>query len=123
MTLGQVGAARAAGEIPIVYAHWGIEYATTSPEYVRELARSFIDAGAELVVGSHPHVVEESEIYKGNTIYYSLGNFIFDQYFSEDVRNGLLLEAVFNSSGVAAIKEIPIKLEHDRRTCPMPVIP
>jgi len=42
-----------------------------------------------LVVGSHPHVVQSVEIYNGKRIYYSLGNFVFDQYFSEEVRNGL----------------------------------
>ena len=116
-TIAQIQKARAGGYIPIVYTHWGIEYATTSSAYSRELAHSFVDAGAEIVVGSHPHVVEESEAYKGKHIYYSLGNFIFDQYFSEDVQRGLLLQVTFGTGGVQTIKEIPIKLGHDRRTC------
>ena len=49
----------------------------------------FIDAGADLIIGSHPHVIEPAEVYNGKRIYYSLGNFIFDQYFNENVRNGL----------------------------------
>lgn len=116
-TIAQIRAARAAGELPVVYTHWGIEYATTSPQYVRDLAHRFVDAGAGLVVGSHPHVVEEHEVYRGTYIYYSLGNFIFDQYWNDDVTHGLLLEAVFTPAGVADIREIPVVLARDRRTC------
>jgi len=118
-TIRQIQEARAGGYIPIVYAHWGVEYATTSSAYSRELAHSFVDAGAEIVIGSHPHVIQEHEIYKGKHIYYSLGNFVFDQYFSEEVRNGLLLKVTFGQNGVIAIKEIPVYLEVDRRTCPV----
>jgi len=117
-TVAQIQAARAAGELPVVYAHWGIEYATTSSAYSRELAHRFVDVGAEIVIGSHPHVVEEHEVYKGKYIYYSLGNFIFDQYWNDAVRHGLLLEVSFTSQGVTSVQEIPIELGRDRRTCP-----
>lgn len=116
-TMAQIRAARAADWIPVVYTHWGIEYATTAPAYSHELAHRFIDAGAEIVVGSHPHVVQDHELYAGKHIYYSLGNFIFDQYWMESVRSGLLVQVTFNSSGVAGIREIPIYLGQDRRTC------
>ena len=116
-TLREIKEARDAGEIPIVYAHWGEEYVPASASS-RELAHSFIDAGAELVVGSHPHVVQEHETYAGKEIYYSLGNFVFDQYWNEAVRAGLLLKVVFDENGVRRIEEIPIRLERDRRTCP-----
>ena len=118
-TIAQIQKARAGGYIPIVYTHWGIEYATTSSAYSRELAHSFVDAGAEIVIGSHPHVVEEHEMYRGKNIYYSLGNFIFDQYWNDDVRNGLLVRVEFSASGVQSVQEIPIRLEQDRRTCPV----
>ena len=75
----------------IVYAHWGDEYMPQSKKSDRILARRFIDAGADLVVGTHPHVIQEKEQYLGRTIYYSLGNFVFDQYFDERVTCGLLL--------------------------------
>jgi len=114
-TVSQIRSARAAGYIPVVYTHWGIEYATTSPQYVRDLAHRFIDA--EMVIGSHPHVVEDHEMYQGKYIYYSLGNFIFDQYFSDEVRHGLLLQVTFTPTGVQSIKEIPIVLNRDRTTC------
>lgn len=117
-TRKQIRDARAAGELPVVYTHWGVEYATTSSAYSRELAHSFIDAGAEIVIGSHPHVVEEREFYKGKYIYYSLGNFIFDQYWNDDVRHGLLIKVAFTSNGVEWVQEIPVELGRDRRTCP-----
>jgi poly-gamma-glutamate synthesis protein (capsule biosynthesis protein) len=50
-------------------------------------AHQFIEAGADLIIGSHPHVVQPIEIYKNKAIFYSLGNFVFDQYFSEDVKS------------------------------------
>jgi len=115
--VAQIKEARVQSRLPIVYAHWGIEYATTSSAYSRELAHSFIDAGASIVVGSHPHVVQEHEEYRGSHIYYSLGNFIFDQYWNDTVRTGLMLRVIFNSDGVEHIQEIPIELRRDRRTC------
>ncbi|MCR4325987.1 MAG: CapA family protein [Patescibacteria group bacterium] len=117
-TVTQVREAKARGALPVVYAHWGVEYATTSPTYVRDLAHRFAEAGAVLIVGSHPHVVQEHEIYHGAHIYYSLGNFIFDQYWDETVTRGLLLDVVFTQGGVQSIEEVPITLERDRRTCP-----
>ena len=75
----------------VVLAHWGAEYLPEPPERVRELGRSFVDAGADLVIGSHPHVVQPYEDYRGARIYYSLGNFVFDQYWTETVRCGELV--------------------------------
>ncbi len=116
-TLAQIVQAKKAGEVPVVYTHWGIEYATTSSERIHDLAHRFVEAGAEIVIGSHPHVVEESETYKGKHIYYSLGNFIFDQYWMDPVRRGLTLEVVFAKKGVESVREIPVELGRDRRTC------
>jgi poly-gamma-glutamate synthesis protein (capsule biosynthesis protein) len=101
-----------------VYSHWGDEYVTANAMQ-KSLARRFIDAGAEIVIGAHPHVVQEHELYAGKHIYYSLGNFIFDQYFNEQVRRGLMLELALDASGIADIREIPTYLERDRRTCPV----
>lgn len=81
----------------IVMPHWGIEYETQSNPKQRELARKFIDAGADMIIGAHPHVVQEIEIYKGKLIAYSLGNFVFDQDFSKETREGMGLGLVFDS--------------------------
>lgn len=61
----------------IVYVHWGIERNTTPEAYQKEMARQYIDAGADAVIGSHPHVLQGIEFYQGKPIVYSLGNFIF----------------------------------------------
>lgn len=83
-------------DIIIVYPHWGTEYLTTNPDRKqKELAHQFIDAGADLVIGSHPHVIEPIEIYNDKPIFYSLGNFIFDQYFSPETMQGLALKLNF----------------------------
>ncbi len=63
-----------------VYPHGGIEYTPAPPQNYIDLYRSMIDAGADVVLGDHPHWVQTSEAYKGKLIVYSVGNFIFDQY-------------------------------------------
>src|SRR6185503_638522 len=95
---------------------WGEEYVPPIPR-VRQLAHNFIDEGAAIVIGSHPHVVQEHEVYAGKDIYYSLGNLIFDQYFTPEVRHGLMLDILFDKNGVQDIQEIPVELKKDRSTC------
>ncbi|MBX4189220.1 CapA family protein [Candidatus Parcubacteria bacterium] len=73
----------------VVFAHWGVEYSTTESTDQKREAHRFVDAGADLVIGAHPHVIEPIEIYKDKAIFYSLGNFIFDQDFSLATRQGL----------------------------------
>lgn len=73
----------------VVYTHWGEEYQLKENKSQRQKAHLFIDSGADLIIGTHPHVVQPIEIYKNKAIFYSLGNFVFDQFFSEDTKNGL----------------------------------
>lgn len=115
-TVAQVQKESEKGRVVVVYTHWGEEYAPVPPR-VRQLAHSFVDAGADLVIGSHPHIVQEVEVYKGVPIYYSLGNFVFDQYWEESVRQGLLVRAEFSPAGLMAVEEIPIESGGDRRPC------
>ncbi|HNS65922.1 MAG TPA: CapA family protein [Candidatus Woesebacteria bacterium] len=79
-------------EVLVVYTHWGNEYVQEN-QVIKDLAHQLVEAGADLIIGSHPHVVQGVEAYEGKRIYYSLGNFVFDQYFEEAVQNGLLVEA------------------------------
>lgn len=116
-TLSQTRAEAAAGRLPVVYTHWGIEYATSTPSSIVALAHQFVDAGAVAVIGSHPHVVEESEIYKNAPIYYSLGNFIFDQYFSYETTHGLMVAITFSNGRAKNVREIPIEI-HRNKVCP-----
>lgn len=106
------------GRLVFVYTHWGDEY-VEPPSRVKDLAHAFIDAGAEMVIGSHPHVVLESEVYKDRHIYYSLGNLIFDQYWNDAVSTGLMLEVRLTDDGIVDVLEKQVKLQRDRRTCPV----
>ena len=73
----------------IVSLHWGEEYKLINSPIQQSLARRIIEAGADLIIGHHPHVVQNIEKYQGKLILYSLGNFIFDQYFSPETQEGL----------------------------------
>lgn len=70
--------ARANADIVIILPHWGIEYDTLHSLKQEEWGKLFIDNGADAVIGAHPHVIQDSQEYKGKMIYYSLGNFVFD---------------------------------------------
>jgi len=75
----------------VILIHWGNEYEETNSDQQQKLGRAIIDAGADLIIGSHPHVVQNIEIYNDKLIFYSLGNFIFDQYFSKETQQGLIV--------------------------------
>jgi gamma-polyglutamate biosynthesis protein CapA len=83
-----------------VTIHWGAEYAGTAKEEERTWAHNFIDAGASAVIGHHPHVVQDVEIYRGRPIFYSLGNFIFDQYFSKETQEGLAVKIELGTEAI-----------------------
>lgn len=73
----EIKAARSRCDYLVVYVHWGIERDTAPQDYQRTLGKAYIDAGADIVVGSHPHVLQGVEYYNGKPIVYSLGNFVF----------------------------------------------
>lgn len=87
----------------VVYLHWGIEKDEYPQEYQRKLAYACIDAGADLVVGSHPHVLQGFETYKGKLIAYSLGNFLF----SNSTNPTVLLQVHIKEDGTLAASLIP----------------
>lgn len=95
----------------ILMIHWGKEYQTISSIRQQDKAHGMIEAGVDMIIGTHPHVVQEHEYYLGKPIYYSLGNFVFDQYFSEEVQKGLALDIVFREGGEIEIDEIPFVIE------------
>lgn len=84
----------------LVYLHWGEEYKHAHSDYQATVATTLIDLGADAIVGHHPHVVQGIGWYKEVPIFYSLGNFIFDQYFSQSVQEGLTLAVTLASSTV-----------------------
>jgi poly-gamma-glutamate synthesis protein (capsule biosynthesis protein) len=101
--------ARPLADLVIVCPHWGVEYALKpTPDQV-DLAHQMIDAGADLIVGSHPHVVQPVEKYHDRWIAYSLGNFIFDQE-GPNTHRGLMLKATVRDRHVVDVQSIPIDI-------------
>jgi len=84
----------------IVYPHWGIEYQTQFSKGQQIKAYQFIDAGADTVIGAHPHVIQPIEIYQNKPIFYSLGNFIFDQTFSKNTQQGLAVNIKLENKNI-----------------------
>lgn len=105
--------AKEKSDFVIVSFHFGDEYKPLSNARQKILARSAIDAGASLVIGHHPHVIQEIEEYNGGYIAYSLGNFVFDQYFSEETMKGLLLKVIVKGAKVLDIEPIKFKISED----------
>lgn len=97
-------------DILIVSFHWGEEYKTIHNQRQETLAHKAIDSGANMIIGHHPHVIQDIEIYKNSPIVYSLGNFIFDQYFSTDTMKGMLFIATFEGTNLIKTEQKEIIL-------------
>lgn len=97
--------------IPVI--HWGIEYTHKPNERQRGLAHRFIDAGAVAIIAHHPHVVQAYENYKNRPIFYSLGNAIFDQYFSQPTQEGLSIALAFNNEKLEVFL-VPFRLDRSQ---------
>ncbi len=94
----------------VVSFHFGEEYKEKHNERQENLAHRAVDAGAKIVVGHHPHVAQDVEVYRDGFIAYSLGNFIFDQGFSEKTMQGMLLEAKLWKNGDMTVRKNTVKL-------------
>lgn len=95
-------------DVLVVSVHRGVEYVRDPSVRERTLLRSVVDAGADLVIGHHPHVVQPVEEYRGALIVYSLGNFIFDQMWSQDTREGVVGRFTFANNMLSSYEFIPI---------------
>lgn len=91
-------------DILIVSIHWGEEYKKTHNSRQENLAKTIIDNGADLIIGHHPHVIQDVDEYKNKPIIYSLGNFIFDQYFSKDTMKGMAFEITYSDKEIKNTK-------------------
>jgi gamma-polyglutamate biosynthesis protein CapA len=105
-------------DVVIVYTHWGKEYEKTPSNSIKDIAHVFIDAGADLIIGSHPHVIQNEESYKGKRIYYSLGNFVFDQYFSPETQKGLAVKVRINRNKELIFEDIVLFMGKNGQTEP-----
>jgi poly-gamma-glutamate synthesis protein (capsule biosynthesis protein) len=102
-----IAAARAHADGVVVSVHWGYEYDLRADPAQHDAAQAILDAGADLVIGHHPHVVQGSQVNEGRFVAYSLGNFVFDQQQGE-TRQGLALRTFFDKRGLRAVQALPL---------------
>lgn len=102
--------AKEVSDVVVVSMHAGTEYRTRSGRFQQDFSHSAIDAGADLVIGHHPHVVQEAEKYNGKYIIYSLGNFVFDQMWSSETRLGAVAEITFDGKEIKSVRFYPVKI-------------
>ena len=98
-------------DLVIPFMHWGTEDDPVANDRQRQLARRMIEAGADAVVGTHPHVVQDAEVYRGKPIVYSLGNFVFDGFDSLSHRTGWMLFFSVDRSGVRQWHVEPVRTD------------
>jgi len=110
VTIKEIERMQSVADRVVVLAHWGIEGLAKADGRQIEMGQAFIDAGADVVLGSHPHVVQPMEMYNGKPIFYSLGNFIFDQI-EADMREGVAVGLRFSET-VTHIAVIPVVSEN-----------
>jgi poly-gamma-glutamate synthesis protein (capsule biosynthesis protein) len=110
--LADIQFARPLADLVIVCPHWGVEYALQPTRDQVELAHRMIDAGADMIVGSHPHVVQPLENYRDHWIAYSLGNFVFDQE-NPVAHRGMMLKATVRDKHITGVA--PLRIEINSR--------
>lgn len=111
-----IEAAKKNADYVIVSMHAGVEYKRNPNQMQQAFARKSIDLGADMIIGAHPHWIQTIEEYKGKMIFYSLGNFIFDQEWSQDTKEGLMLkislEKIENTTTLKNIEYLPVVIEN-----------
>lgn len=105
----QISEAKKNSDLVIATFHWGNEYSLRSLRQ-QDMAHLAIDSGADAVIGHHPHWVQEIETYKGKPIYYSLGNLVFDQMWSEATQKGLVVKLTYFGQNLIKQEQFPIKI-------------
>lgn len=102
--------ARLHADIVIVAYHWGEEYVTMPGDRQVTLAHLSIDAGADVVLGNHPHWIQPIELYKEKFIIYAHGNFVFDQEWSPETKLGVIGRYVFYEKKLVDVEYIPLRI-------------
>lgn len=97
----------------IVSIHWGNEYLPDPEKWRVDLAHQLVDAGADIIHGHHPHVLQLKEIYQDKLIYYSLGNFIFDQNWSLETSKSEIINLTVTNTKIIDQKIIPLIIKHN----------
>jgi gamma-polyglutamate biosynthesis protein CapA len=109
-TLRAITQAKAKVDILVISLHAGKEYTKDPNEFQNMFAKKSIDAGADLIIGHHPHVLQPLEQYKHGWIVYSLGNFLFDQTFSEETMQGAIFQAKILDKKIQEVSLLPTRI-------------
>ena len=109
-----IAAAAARAEVVVVSIHWGGEYQAAPGEHQQAVARALSEAGATLIAGHGPHVLQRVEWVGETLVAYSLGNFLFDQRYPIDCRWGALLRVTLQGAQIAAVDAVPTVSERGR---------
>jgi poly-gamma-glutamate synthesis protein (capsule biosynthesis protein) len=118
-----IARARAAGaDVVLPFLHWGWENEPGPSPHQRELARLLIDAGADAVIGAHPHVTQGAEMYRGKPIVYSLGNFLFDLIDQPENALGWQLRLVVDRRGVVSSSIAGVRIDDEGTPSPEPAL-
>lgn len=107
-----IRAARTQADVVILLPQWGEEYTPHPTARQRETARLALAAGATLIAGNHPHVVQAAMPLAGGYVAYALGNFLFDQDWSVETVEGAVMEATFHGSRLAAVRFLPVRIQN-----------
>jgi len=94
-------------DLVVVMPHWGQEYLATPERWQVEFAHAAVDAGADLIIGDHAHWPKGIEVYKGKSIFYGTGNFLFDQSWSEETSTGIFDEVTLYGDHVIQSRPVP----------------
>lgn len=106
-----IAAAQEVSDVVIAMPHWGPEDVPTPNYLQRDLAKVAVEAGADLVVGNHTHVVQAIQEIDGVMVFYGLGNFVFDQTWARDHQQGVILRVYFEGSRYAGYDLIPTHVD------------
>ncbi len=117
--LRDVRAARQVYDCVVVSLHWGDEYIDRPSPMEIGLAHQLMDAGADLILGHHPHVLRGCERYGRGWIIYSLGNFVSDMTWSERMRESAIAKCRLTPQGVDELELIPVTIDDDFRPRPL----
>jgi poly-gamma-glutamate capsule biosynthesis protein CapA/YwtB (metallophosphatase superfamily) len=107
-------------DVVIPFMHWGWENEPVANARQRQLARKMIDAGADAVIGGHPHVTQDIEHYQGKPIVYSVGNFVMKETDNEAQRQAWVLRMVFDRQGAQALETHAVRIGMDGIPVPEP---
>ena len=100
-------------DLVLTFMHWGWENERTANARQRQLARTMIDAGADAVIGGHPHVTQDIEHYRGRPIVYSVGNFVMKETDNEAQRQAWVLRMVLDRQGALSLETHVVRIDMD----------